>query len=384
MRVAAERRCSVTDAQTHCRNNNMAGISKEHQLSLRVYNTLQSLGCPLVDGLYLREADSVQELLCTPSFHRTDILKWICASICPSLKEKFSSIKSTPNEESIEELTRFGYQMMLCKANDKDLIKGLAPPLRQLVFLEQLLRVIQADASLCSGQNSSSGDEGVKSNDLLEELISQDHLPDLYMLLDPACNPWPAHIREHLIRTHSAHNKINGNHSKFSDFVSRSDQDSRLVSHGEESLTEAMALLKSTQSTLDELHKECEFLQSHSSGSAVLSPCALKLAISDMSQLMTAFGHIYNTDFKGYCQRSPPTLSSEMTVFQSVHQLLHTCNTELEAVKQLSETSTSLTHTLQQLQTDRRYWSKGEKHTLPKQLEELKNRYMAFLSLHQS
>lgn len=131
----------------------------------------------------------------------------------------------------------------------------------------------------------------------------------------------------------------------------RSDQDSRLVSHGEESLTEAMAYLKSTQSTLDELHKEvelhftswylvcffcndvilcvpqCEFLQSHSSGSAVLSPCALKLAISDMSQLMTAFGHIYNTDFKGYCQRVPPTLSSEMSIFQSVHQLLHTCNT---------------------------------------------------------
>lgn len=37
---------------------------------------------------------------------------------------------------------------------------------------------------------------------------------------------------------------------------------------------------------------------------------------------------------------------------------------ELEALKQLSETSSSLTQTVQQLQTDRRYWSKGEKHTL--------------------
>ncbi len=136
----------------------------------------------------------------------------------------------------------------------------------------------------------------------------------------------------------------------------RSDQHSRLGSHGEESLTEAMALLQSTQSTLEELHKEvgpscavfhiwynvfvfynnimilsvpqCEFLQSHSSGSAaVLSPCALKVAISDMSQLMTAFGHIYNTDFKAYCQRTPPALNSGANVFQSVHQLLHTCNT---------------------------------------------------------
>uniref|UniRef100_A0A671MK92 HAUS augmin-like complex, subunit 7 n=1 Tax=Sinocyclocheilus anshuiensis TaxID=1608454 RepID=A0A671MK92_9TELE len=64
--------------------------------------TRWSLGCPLVDGLYLREPDSVQELLCSPSLHRTDILKWICASICPSLKEKFSTIKSTQNEDLVQ------------------------------------------------------------------------------------------------------------------------------------------------------------------------------------------------------------------------------------------------------------------------------------------
>ncbi|XP_051735741.1 HAUS augmin-like complex subunit 7 [Ctenopharyngodon idella] len=370
--------------QTHCRNNNMAGNSKEQQLSLRVYNTLQSLGCPLVDGLYLREADSVQELLCSPSLHRTDILKWICASICPSLREKLSKIKAAQNEDLIQQLTRFGNEMMLCKANDQDLIKGLAPPLQQLVFLEQLLMVIQADSSIHSRQKSSSGDDRVKNDDLLGELMFQDNLSDLDMLLNPTCNPWSAHIREHLIRTQSAHNKMNGNHSKPSDLINRSEH-SRHGSHGEESLSEAKALLQSTQSTLGELHKECEFLQSDSSGSAaVLSPCMLKVAISDMSQLMTAFGHIYNTDFKGYCQRTPPPLSSGTSVFQSVHQLLQICNTELEALKQLSETSSSLTQTVQQLQTDRRYWSKGEKHTLPKQLEELKNRYVAFLSLHQS
>ncbi|KAK2885685.1 hypothetical protein Q8A67_016522 [Cirrhinus molitorella] len=354
----------------------MAGNSKEQLLSMRVYNNLQSLGCPLVDGLYLREADSMQELLCSPSLHRTDILKWICASICPSLKEKFSTIKATQNEDLVQELTRFGHEMMLCKANDQDLVKGLAPPLRQLRFLEQLLMVIQTDSSINSN---------VKNDDLLGELMFQDHLSDLDMLQNPVCNPWSAHIREHLIRTQSAHNKVNGNHSKPSDFINGSDQHSRLGSQGEESLTEAMALLQSTQSTLDELHKECEFLQSHSSSSAaVLSPCALKVAISDMSQLMTAFGHIYNTDFKAYCQRAPPALNSGASVFQSVHQLLHTCNTELEALKQMSETSSSFTQTVQQLQTDKRYWSKGEKHTLPKRLQELKKKYAAFLSLHQS
>uniref|UniRef100_A0A671Q3B9 Uncharacterized protein n=1 Tax=Sinocyclocheilus anshuiensis TaxID=1608454 RepID=A0A671Q3B9_9TELE len=81
--------------------------------------TAQSLGCPLVDGLYLREPDSVQELLCSPSLHRTDTLEWICASICPSLKEKFSTLKATQNEDLVQELARFGYEMMLCKANDQ-------------------------------------------------------------------------------------------------------------------------------------------------------------------------------------------------------------------------------------------------------------------------
>ncbi len=72
-------------------------------------------------------------------------------------------------------------------------------------------------------QNSSSGDDSVKNDDLLRELMFQDHLSDLDMLLNPVCNPWPAHIREYLIRTQSTHNKMNGKqHSKPSDFINRS------------------------------------------------------------------------------------------------------------------------------------------------------------------
>lgn len=183
---------------------------------------------------------------------------------------------------------------------------------------------------------------------------------------------------------------------------------------------------------------QCEFLQTHPSGSAAaLSPCALKVAISDMSQFMTAFSHIYNTDFKGYCQKAPPALSSSTNVFQSVHQLLHTCNTvmfytmlldlwltclrhfpalsvekwrklwtismqiflfsipqELAALKQLSETSLSLTQTVKELQTDKCYWSRGEKHTLRKFctalqrggffLDDLHTRYWPFSSFNQN
>ncbi|KAB5546316.1 hypothetical protein PHYPO_G00070640 [Pangasianodon hypophthalmus] len=355
----------------------MAGNSKEQQLSLSVYSSLRRLGCPSVDGLYLREAGSMQELLCTPSLHRMDILKWICARICPSLRDKFSAIKSSETEEVAKEITRFGHEMLLCKADDQELIKGFATPLRQLLFLEQLLMIAgQQDTSSEDMHNESSGGGSMTNEDLLKELMSPDHLTDLVQLMNPVCNPWSAHIQEYLKATQATRAKANSN---------KTDESHHDIGCGKlsnDNIAEATALLQSAQCTLEELHKECEFLQLEQSAS--LSPCALKVAISDMAQLMTAFSQVYNTDFKGYCQRAPPVLNPNACVFQSVHQLLHHCNMELEALQQLSKTSSTLTETVKQIQTNRQFWANGAKHTLPNQLEALKNRFTAFLSPHQS
>ncbi|XP_026854000.2 HAUS augmin-like complex subunit 7 isoform X2 [Electrophorus electricus] len=357
----------------------MAGNSKEQQLSLRVYNSLQRFGCPLVDGLYLREADSMQDLLCKPSQHRMDILKWICVRICPSLKEKFSAMKSSQTEEVVKEITRFGHEMMLCKADDQELIKGCATSLKQLLFLEELL-MIAKDSNYTSQEKS--GDEDVRNEGLLGDLMSPDHLPDLIQLMNPVCTPWSAHIREHLRVSQPAQSK--GNRGKGSDF-NNSPHHSGLGKLGDGNLGEATALLQSTQNALEELRKECDFLQSNPQSSGVsLSPCALKVAISDMAQLMSAFSQVYSTDFKDYCQRAPPVLSPSAQVFQCVHQLLHRCNMELEALQQLSETSSSVMKTMRRIQADRQYWAKGEKQTLSDQLESLRNRYTAFLSHHHS
>ncbi|XP_007249937.3 HAUS augmin-like complex subunit 7 [Astyanax mexicanus] len=358
----------------------MAGNSKPQQLSVRVYSALQSIGCPLVDGLYLTEADQMQELLCTPSLHRMDILKWICIRICPFLREKFSTIKSEQTEEVVKEITRFGHEMMLCKPDDQQLIQGLATPLRQLLFLDELLMIAQ-DSNDTSSKENSSGDDGVRNEDLLKELMSPDHLSDLVQLMNPVCNPWSAHIRDHLRALQSTLTKTNN--TKSSDINNRTHQHLGFGKIDGNDLTKAKELLQSTQTALAELHKECEFLHSDPAGpGASLSPCALKLAISDMAQLMTAFSHVYHTDFKGYCQRAPPVLDPQAHLFQSVHQLLHNCNMELEALQQLSETSSSLAETVKHRQTEKRYWAKGEKHTLPNRLESLKNRYAAFLNHH--
>ncbi|KAF5903508.1 HAUS augmin-like complex subunit 7 [Clarias magur] len=331
----------------------MAGNSKEQQLSLKMYSNLQRLSCPSVDGLYLREAGSMQDLLCTPSLHRMDMLKWVCSRICPSLRDKFSTIKSSETDEVAKEITRFGHEMLLCKADDYELIKGFAPPLRQLLFLEQLLMI--------AGQQETSSDEVYNelSEDLLKELMSPDHSTDLIQLMNPVCNPWSAHIQEYLKATQGTRAKAN------STKTNESHHNDSGCGKLNNNVAEAAALLKSTKCILEELRKECEFLQLEESGPAAsLSPCALKVAISDMAQLMTAFSQVYNTDFRGYCQREPPSLNPNACVFQSVQQLLHQCNMELEALQQLSKTSFTLTEIVKQIETDRRFWAKGEKHSL--------------------
>ncbi|XP_030623608.1 HAUS augmin-like complex subunit 7 [Chanos chanos] len=374
----------------------MAGISKEHQLSRDVYNTLQRLNCPLVEGLYLREAESMQELLCTPSVHRTDILKWTCVSICPSLRMKFSTLKSAEMDKINQEIVCLGYEMMICKADDLELVKGYVTPLQQLLFWGELLSLIPPPPPTEKSENNTSSSSGKElcagaamgmNAEFLRELISQEHLSDLHQLLTPTSKC--------LKRTQCAQNNTAAVRSqnmqrhrttKPKGSFNKSHQSSTQTPLCDDDPADATALLHATQSAIEKLHKECEFMQANASGpgAAVLSPCALRVAISDLSQLMSAFRQVYNTDFKGYCQRSPPALSPNAHIFQNVHQLLHTCNMELQALQQLSDTSTSLTEAVKHVQADRRYWASGEKHTLPYCLEELINRYTAFLSLHQS
>ncbi|KAJ8345550.1 hypothetical protein SKAU_G00297430 [Synaphobranchus kaupii] len=344
----------------------MAGTLKEKQLVERVYSKLQGLGCPLVEGLFLQDADSMKELLCTSSLHRTDILKWICVSCCPSLKEKFSALRSTQTDALIQEILRFGHEIMLCRPDDLDLIKGLAPPLRQLHFLEQLLALVPVKQT--QSAELSVGQVLGRSEEFMGELMSVPHMGQLTALLNPACSPWSADLRELLLR--------------------RAPQGKTGQSRpacgkpAEDTVVKASALLQSTQSVLEDLRKECVFLQPGGvSPSPRLSPCALRLAITDLSQLMTAFSQSFNTELKGYCQRRPPALSPNAQSFYNVHQLLLTCNQELQALQQLTETSSAASATVNRVQTDRKYWGDGQKYTLPARLEGLRKKYTEFLSL---
>uniref|UniRef100_A0A3Q0RCD2 HAUS augmin-like complex, subunit 7 n=1 Tax=Amphilophus citrinellus TaxID=61819 RepID=A0A3Q0RCD2_AMPCI len=140
--------------------------------------------CPLVEGLYLQEADSMLQLLCSPSQHRTDILAWICSRY---EKLSLSSLRAKEPDVLTKDMAVLGQELMLCKASDLDLIRGDASPWRQLRFLEQLLTLVPG----CMKSAGQRADGAV----LLKELFAPENLPYLQQMLNPEFDPWPTHIK---------------------------------------------------------------------------------------------------------------------------------------------------------------------------------------------
>ncbi|XP_026188684.1 HAUS augmin-like complex subunit 7 [Mastacembelus armatus] len=328
----------------------MAGVSKEKQLVRHVYAALQAASCPFVEDLYLQEADTMLQLLCVPSQHRTDILAWICSSINPNFaNSKAMSVRAKDPDMLTKEMAVLGQELMLCKASDLGLIRGNVSPYRQLQFLEQLLTLIP-------GCNKPAG-RRIDEEILLNELFAAENVPQLTQMLNPTLDPWPAHIKALLKGTKSSHKQ------------------------SREEAADVAALLQATQSALEKLQSECEFLNSEAQSPGVCSPSSLRVVAGDLHQLMATFSHVYETDLRAYCSRDPPSFSTETDVFQRVRLLLLACNTELDMLNALSDTSASMNEDVNQLQTQPHYWSRGEKHTLPDQLEEVSRRSRRLLSM---
>uniref|UniRef100_A0AAX7TCP8 Uncharacterized protein n=1 Tax=Astatotilapia calliptera TaxID=8154 RepID=A0AAX7TCP8_ASTCA len=73
--------------------------------------------CPLVEGLYLQEADSMLQLLCAPSQHRTDIL------LCTESTRCFCCLTLTVVVYVQADMAVLGQELLLCRASDVDLIR---------------------------------------------------------------------------------------------------------------------------------------------------------------------------------------------------------------------------------------------------------------------
>ncbi|PWA24265.1 hypothetical protein CCH79_00017932, partial [Gambusia affinis] len=162
----------------------MAGGLTEKQFAHRVYDSLQALSCPLVQDLHLQEEESMLELLCRPSPLRTDILTWICRRINPKFGSSGAMSAESKDPDGLEKkMAAMGQELMLCKADDLDLIQGKASPQRQLGLLEQLLSLVAGSAG-----------HRTDVEPLLCEVFAAENLPHLRQMLQPALDPWPAHI----------------------------------------------------------------------------------------------------------------------------------------------------------------------------------------------
>uniref|UniRef100_H3AZ05 HAUS augmin like complex subunit 7 n=1 Tax=Latimeria chalumnae TaxID=7897 RepID=H3AZ05_LATCH len=345
-------------------------------LAAVVYYKLKELGCPAVEGLYLREPDTMRELLCTPSVHRLDILEWILTRVYPPLKKQFCSLKESQIDVRIKEMAKLAHELMLCPPNDLDLLNGLASSQRQLSFLDQLLDIIKSMNSLKSSDSGDSATSSRKNEELLREIFGSPHLQSM---LNPECKPWPSDMKLLLAEEYKSILIVNGNVAK----ISKNSQSKRILFKPKEDiLKEVSKKLKETNSVLEQLKGEVRIKRFRLSVS-LLSTYHEKKYLNFYDRIIQYTALIHHLKLEPVINPSPHVRTGPInTKSLSIYRYSHSPSSELQTLAQVTETSAKIVETAEQQQQDQISWGSGRATTLPLKVEELKRRYEEFQAMY--